>query len=368
MKKYILYGVGVEAEKFLCANLSIYEEIAFCIDANRTGSFHGIPIYSFDAAPLSSDYKILVTPRWDVYTEIRTFLESKGLQEFSDFIWSGYFKKKFVVVNANCHGIWIRDYLNSSAYFKEKYCFAPVPPIYENKNGKIPEILLHNCDIYIHQDIQASNSFSYYLSDEYVIPQLKAECKIITIPNLVGFGTWLYPMQGKLYFIPNTFISTVYENFILEEAYSTGLRRISDIESYYMNYKYDPNMLTSLFEKSINKIRDRELHWDIKISDYILKNYKNSLLFIDRDHPYIPLVTFFCSAVAKLLNITDAKLNFGDTGLSAPIPPSVRKHFELAFEHNYKYINTINGQTISCFADYVKYYFLMTHDIILEDD
>jgi len=368
MKKYILYGVGAEAEYFLCANLSIYKEIAFCIDANRTGSFHGIPIYSFDDAPLSSDYKILVTPRWDVYTEICTFLESKGLHEFSDFIWTRYYKRKIVIINANCHGNYLRDYLNSSVQFKEKYFLAVVPPINENKNGKISDVLLHNCDIYIHQDIQAKNEFSYYLSDEYTIPKLKTDCKIITIPNLVGFGNWLYPMMGKLLYNTSTNRPCAYENFILEEAYSIGLRRISDIESYYMNYNYDSDMLTSLFEKSIKKMRERELHWNIKISDFILENYKNRLLLIDRAHPHIPLASYFCNAVAKMLNITDAKFNLENTGVSAPYPPSVRNHFALSYEYDYKYIYTINGQTISCFADYVKYYFWMTHDIILEDD
>ena len=133
MKKYVLYGTGVEAEKFLYQHTELFSQIEYCIDASKTGHFHSIPIYTLDTAPTLEVHTILVTVRWELYKEIRTTLLSKKLQEFENFIWHNCFNKKKVIINANCHGLAIEQYLNLSSHFKNHFCVIPVPLIQENK-------------------------------------------------------------------------------------------------------------------------------------------------------------------------------------------------------------------------------------------
>lgn len=76
---------------------------------------------------------------------------------------------------------------------------------------------------YIHQDVRAENPFSYFLSDEYVLPRLKKDCISVTVPNLVGFGRFLFPtMHGGFkkidiagspweFFFADTFIDSLYQ-------------------------------------------------------------------------------------------------------------------------------------------------------------
>ncbi len=42
--RFILYGCGLEAEKFMCRNKGMISNIEICIDGFRTGKFHGIEI------------------------------------------------------------------------------------------------------------------------------------------------------------------------------------------------------------------------------------------------------------------------------------------------------------------------------------
>lgn len=43
--RFILYGCGLEAEKFVCRNkVGMISNIEICIDGFRTGKFHGIEI------------------------------------------------------------------------------------------------------------------------------------------------------------------------------------------------------------------------------------------------------------------------------------------------------------------------------------
>lgn len=75
-------------------------------------------------------------------------LEDLGLTEFEDFIWSKAFRKKIVVVNANCHGPGLIDYLQLSDRFCKNYMVYPVKQVH--LNDEIPLNLLKNTDVYIH--------------------------------------------------------------------------------------------------------------------------------------------------------------------------------------------------------------------------
>lgn len=60
MKKYVIYGAGLEAEKFLY-RFDELEIIDYFVDANRKGEFHQKPIYTIDNAPSDfTEHKVIV--------------------------------------------------------------------------------------------------------------------------------------------------------------------------------------------------------------------------------------------------------------------------------------------------------------------
>ena len=197
-KRYIIYGVGVEAERFVFCNSDILGKIKLCIDKNDRKEFYRIPVCKLNEINGNREDEQIIVAAGDekMYFEMRQNLVDLGLIEFRDFVWTKAFRKKIVVVNANCHGPAVVKYLQLSPAFCKEYMVYPVPEIH--LNNEIPLNLLKNTDVYIHQDIRENNSISYKLSDAYICPQLKQGVINVCIPNLVGMGKWMFPSLRKV--------------------------------------------------------------------------------------------------------------------------------------------------------------------------
>lgn len=310
-KRYVLYGAGWEAERFYY-RFNDYAQIDFVIDANKTGNFHGLKIYHFENIPCElTNYKIIIATEIEPYFSIRKLLKENG---YHDYIWSkvwgGNDRRKIVVILANCYGRVYKEFLLSNQWFNERYRIIDVPAIhrYDIKNGisEIPEEVLRECDVYIHQDIRASNKFSYFLSDEYILPQLKKTCVSITVPNLVGFGRFLYPTNQGAFkevdlagaswtpFVTDTFIDSLYMKY----------KDINELSEHIVSDSpLSDDEVVKEFEECILKLKKREENWDIKISDFILENYKDIKLFYDVNHPTPFLMKEICKRLGKYLGL-----------------------------------------------------------------
>lgn len=309
-KRYVLYGAGWEAERFYY-RFDERDQIEFVIDANKKGNFHGLEIYRFEDIPCDlKNYKIIIATEMEPYFSIRKLLKAN---ELFDYTWSkvigGSDERKIVVVNANCYGRAYKEYLLSNQWFNEHYRIIDIPAIHEYAKydtGDIPKELLEVCDVYIHQDVRAENQFSYFVSDEYILLQLKKECISITIPNLVGFGRLLFPtMQGKTKsidllgapwspFFEDTFIDSLYQKY----------QDINELTEHIMtDSPLSDNEVINIFEECIIKLKKREEKWDIKISDFIMENYKDKKLFSDVNHPTPYLMKEICDRLGRYLGL-----------------------------------------------------------------
>ena len=225
MKKYVLYGVGVQGEIFFYKHYTLKDEIAYCIDGFHTGTFHGLPIVKVDEAKNLSMYKILVAAVWENYEKIKTILIERGLVEYINFLWASEYEKKLVVINANCYGAALKRNLEQCECFKKEYIIHPIPQIQQNKSMEIEKSLLQRADVFIHQDIRADNKYGYKLSDEYIRKNIKEECIDITMPNFVGIAKWLFPQQAysdKYLVIGENRIGIRDKDNVLEEAYENS--------------------------------------------------------------------------------------------------------------------------------------------------
>ena len=369
-EKYILYGAGLEGERFMFRHMELTDRIVFCIDGYRQGDFHGIPIKRIEEVDNLFEYKILVAALPETYIKLKSILETYGLKEFEHFNWIRYVEKKVVIISANCHGEALINYLNMSKEFKKRYEIYPIPAIHLNTSKTINSKLLENADVFIHQDIRSENKFSYELSDEYLLPQLSSDCIKITIPNLVGMGHWMFPQHGdcgKVVKLANGNWPLLVENTVLEEAYKDGgVVTLEEYRNFYTSFRYSKEYLDELKDKDMKKLRKREQNWSIQLSDYIEQNCHNIACFVDRDHPSAIVAKEIGRRVLDLLKLPrfhDEEYDF-ILGLPMPMLPSVAEYFNLRYEENEvrDYYNCADEDMLDT---YIKAYIWLYHDIKL---
>lgn len=372
----ILYGDRLETEKFLYQNRTLIDRISFCVfdDCDET-MCHGIPVLEYSGIDRMADKFVLVTAaEEDRYFDIKKRLESIGKKEFKDFIWSKAYNKKMVVINANCHGGAIISYLALSKKFREEYFVYPLPQIQENYEGSIPETLLINADVYMHQDIRKGNSVSDNLSDEAVEKHLGNGTLNITVPNLVGMGNWMFPALKDLDRVIKTqkeIVYILYRDEILDEAERNTSGRISELVKYWSSFSYDDAILDALWNMNKAKLMGREKSWDIKVSDFIYGNYKSIPCFVDANHPSKYLMKEIGRQIAQILELTDICDERYESGMGLPVPilPSVKEYFGLNFTAPRERMGDYFGKEVEDSSkeieDYIQAYFWWYHDKII---
>lgn len=371
-KKYVLYGVGVEAEYFLYENQDVLQDIAFCIDRKDVSTFYGLEVYHLedvDVLQLINTHYFIVAAWGSNFAEIKKDLCRYGLKEWEHFIWSRAFRRKVVVINANCHGVAVKNYLCQSVSFLNGYMIYPIPAVHLSE-GVIDIDLLRHTDVYIHQDIRRENSISYQLADEYVQQYLPKSVMDICIPNLVGMGTWMYPSLGgadKFLNPGKESIYVLYRDRVLDEA-AKKCHTYEEIKKFWIDYKYEENRMENDFIICMNKLKEREKNWDIKIYDYIMGNYRTVPCFTDASHPSKYVMKVIGRQIARIMGLTDIDDDGYESnmGLMVPIMNSVLEYFQLNFqvpcESRKAYFSKMTESEID---DYIKAYFWWYHQVSL---
>lgn len=329
MRKIVLFGTGHQAEKFVFEYGKQYE-IMYILDFGGEGrKFLGkYEVYEPTAENCS---KYFIICAGDYYmSKMCKFLNSIGKTELKDYIWYEWDNKKMVVINANCYGPHIKNYLKCNSEFNDNFYFYPVPTIHQNKEKNIDEHIIKNCDIFLHQDVRADNSF-YKLSDDYLIPRLSEKAMSITIPNLVGYGKifFIQSMSHNKYnrAWPNTPFGLFPHGDAIIDTLCMENVSLDYIVSRCRNAKY---FTKSELEDNLNstyiKFKQRENMWDIKILDYIMCFYREKKVFYDVVHPSNFIIRKICEDILKLLGI-NSKLPLIGQGLNSfevPLYPEVK--------------------------------------------
>ena len=348
----ILWGTGLDAAKFLYHCSEISYRIEYVVEENpAVEAFHGYAVYKAEKNRWDGKYIIIASKK---YTEIRDILEENGMQEFQDFIYYEWLYKKIVWLHGNCHMNILKEFLISSYEFREKYSIYPALLIqeYPKNNRHISDAIIDNCDVWIHQDIQASNNFGYEFCDEYLrrrITKKNPDILEIVFPNLFSLGRCYFP-QNDITLIGNK--AYIFENESIDNANDTnGVFPHTDFiinqyiyeESFDINKIIDKCLHADIIDESkimayssncIEKIKDREKNWDIKVSDYIEKNYKKKKLFYDPGHPTNDLMEYMAKCILKIMHIDDKDIccnNSMDTH-ELPIYPFVASALELEWK------------------------------------
>lgn len=335
--RYLIFGAGNVGEQFLieyCDKL----EIEAVFDNNKIGNFHGRKIRK---PRFESNVFIIVTT--NRYYEIRKQLIELGYSEFHQFIPYQIFNKKMAIAYGNCHTEVITKYLEQNREFARAYGFYPFPLIQRMKEFSEYKDVLPYCKLFMHQSVRKQNKFGEEYASKSLINYLSPQCKIIAIPNLYNMPTCFFPQQiiddkrdGYIF----QFTSGRDEN--IKKWLDEG-KTENDIKQYMVNGGvYDKEKILDMWELFLNKLYIRENEWDIKISDYILRNYKRKKLFYERIHIADVLVKEIATRILKHMGVDDlffSELPYKMDANEMFIYQDVMEALDLQFEQKYIRLN-----------------------------
>ena len=346
-KSVVVWGLGINSVKFTYWLAQHGIEVKYYLTNDKcTDTFCNRPVYELGNNSESINKFIVIATSMDTYSVIARQLMELGLMEFQNFIYWEWIFKKLVLVHGNCHTTIIKELLASSKEFNEQYSFYPLPSICLIENYKINSNIFMHIDVWIHQNIRTENKYGYYVSDEYIRQCIRNvhrenEIRDITIPNLYNLGQAFFPQICKTNKY-NAFIDAKEHllfplgDVLIDRCVEKGMSVLEILEFYKSDMAYTPNEILELFEKCMNKIKEREKEWDIKIHDYIAENYQKTPIFNDPYHPTNNILKIISVEILKLLNITEDAL-FAQSELNKceiPILPCVREALGITYDNS----------------------------------
>lgn len=215
-------------------------------------------------------------------------------------------RKKIVVIYGNCHTTAIANYLGQTKEFASEYAIFPLKAIQDIKNaeylnGKIFAI----CDVFIHQSIQVKNRYGIEFASENIIKKLKRDCKIIAIPNVYHMPMCLFPQYSdKPEFRGIKGDTVFFRDKLLDQSFSDSASIKDALEMYESETDLFALNIKEQFDLFIEKVKKREMDWDIKISSFILKYYRQVLLFFDPNHPTPFVIRWISQEILKILKVS----------------------------------------------------------------
>lgn len=307
-KEVVVYGTGINAVKCVCYLESQGISINYVIDGREgIGKFKNYSVYEPSKQRLDKKY-IVVACAEKTYSVIKERL--CGYQEFKDYVYYGWLNKKMVFLHGNCHMDIIEDCLCSSKSFHEKYAVYPTPRVCTKE--KIDKTILAYMDVWVHEDIRSNNKIGFEISDEYLRRFIDKDVFEIIVPHLYGLGACIFPYAKEWNDRNTALLNGAYENgmFPFRDMIIDKCMEANMSFDQICRYVCEDNIVSEEyildnFNRNIEKIREREKSWDVKILDFILEHYKTEKLFYDKGHPTNIILEKVSRNVLQLLGIQD---------------------------------------------------------------
>ncbi|MGG3838834.1 WcbI family polysaccharide biosynthesis putative acetyltransferase [Paenibacillus thiaminolyticus] len=260
---------------------------------------------------------------------------------------------KKCIVFANCHGIPIRQYLASSATFRQFYELVEVPMIQVcNQATGIGDHLLSQCDLFIY--MRTSDAFGPYLSTDYMLTRLPDRCIRISIGN--AFFMSYYPQfisdnKEPLFAYADQNVIRLLQSGVSKEMIIALLSDENLYSAPFLHQYHDDFMLN---------LRSREAGIDIPLADFIEQNYRHNHLFATICHPRFQIIRYLAMNILERIHISGQEIAHvvHDTAfleLIHPIYPSVIKHLGLSFVRPEDRVYTLGGEILT-FPEYISRY------------
>jgi hypothetical protein len=197
----------------------------------------------------------------------------------------------------NCQNTGILHFLKKSKYFNQNFEVKQ----YANwqlieTQCEIPMVDIQSADVFVHQPLRpvhgcystdptVEGSIGYYVKDN---------CIKISYPYIFSSAMWPIVQAGQNQ-------NRWFGGEVLDNLISKGSSK-HDIINLFLENKIDWGY-TNRFNKSIEILKNKESITDIKISDFIVDNYKKRLLFLIPQHPTSSIFLNVANQILKILNI-----------------------------------------------------------------
>lgn len=380
--KTILYCVGCSYNDFKIINFLINEkreDVLLIVAHNslKTTVFKNIPVLTYGRfaeflqTEVKKDFKIVVF--YNVLSEYNiasSSLKKLGLVEFEDFIQYKLFNKKMAIYWGNCHAMITAQLLSSNPEFNKNYSFYNTENLWDSTEQNINYNALEKCELVIYQDILENNSIGPFASSDNMKKYLNKDCKLIRMPNLYGYAKFLYPQTepsakaavDNAFCIDNKWWLWYRDKFIDRYIENNKNYSIDDLIKYLKNLKPDIQTLKEQIQIFWEKISKSDEQCDVKIKDFINKNFLVKQLFIDIEHPHFILLEEYARQICSILGIKNNVFSERKCvlyGHSIPVYPQVRECLNLKWDDmnckQYKTEESLTGTVID-FDEYVRQY------------
>lgn len=218
--------------------------------------------------------------------------------------------KKMVIVYGNCHTSIISQMLEANPEFNKRYYIYPTERIQNITDPKDLYLDCYSqCDVFIHQSIRLNNRYGEEYASERIIARLKPDCKVIAIPNVYHLPLCFFPQYYDAHELKNKDVKNGMTYFFRDSIIDSHLKDVKGLFRLFKKVNKDYNNpcffnneeIVASFNQFVDKVRVREEEWDIKVSHFILDNYKQHQLFYDPNHPTNYFLSFVSRELLKML-------------------------------------------------------------------
>lgn len=343
MKDIVVWGTGESSARFVLTHPEL-NVVAFINDRRSLSEHLGRPAYSAaDGRRLIERYYTVIATRGVTFWTIKVLLEDMGRREFDDFCFSDVYEKKIAIFYGNCHIVPIQEGVGLARAFNDKYGIYPFRPLHVIWGRKLRDLestALEHCDLLIHQDVQDNNALGSEYAVTTALKRVKCDCETLSMPNLYKLPKCFFPQQIKPAFAQPQFKGGCWfpHDRFIHDAYEKGRSKAEIIEMIMNENVVNSSVLLNGFEQFVKTVRARESACDVKIADWILKNYTKEQLFYDIEHPTTVVLRQFVISILSLLGMKgDEHINI-KTRLDhseVPVYGQVMRTFHIEWKNSY---------------------------------
>jgi len=239
----------------------------------------------------------------------------------------------------NCQLDAICDQLNASEEFTRLYEYVPIKPVHLLVKDDLKNIEkdFSQIDLLIYQEVGSNFKNGSDFASNHVLTFLKKNSQKICIPSL--FFNVYFPDFHEI--ITNDHVPLVtplmgaYHDLNIALAYVHGFKSGDFVKIYNNKNFYDKTYCQKLLDNALKSLEERKINnrVDIRISDFIRKNYQKQKLFNSQNHPKPALIQYVIDNIVLKLDLNfgiQAKENKLDI-LESPVHPSIYKNLNLKF-------------------------------------